>query len=261
MKRINIFAKANIDVRDTLLFCREGGVLHWNGINDLLRDACPGHVARVRHETCARFDAILRGTGIPEELTSRLPPLQHYSLASQFESKIFDGKSDVVVLSLQADVTNTLLRHRTEGYLLYPEGAAEWPMDAKRWVREHFEPSPAPSPSESMTNLEALVTRLRATATPPKIVVFNLSFVVPGEDIRNFALAESSVSSRIRAYNLALCDLSAKLDLPVVDVDAVVARHGANGLKYDAFHLTPAAHPIIARQFVAVLADLGLLPP
>jgi hypothetical protein len=40
---IRIFARGNADVRDSLLWSRVGGVLEWNGINEVLRARHPGH--------------------------------------------------------------------------------------------------------------------------------------------------------------------------------------------------------------------------
>src|SRR5882757_2995741 len=55
---LRIFAKGNVDVRDSLLWSRVGGVLEWNGINEVIRARHPGVLAKIKHETCTRLDLI-----------------------------------------------------------------------------------------------------------------------------------------------------------------------------------------------------------
>ena len=50
VKRLTIFAKGNLDLRDTLHSQKLADRLAWNGINEILR-ASHGCAARVRHET------------------------------------------------------------------------------------------------------------------------------------------------------------------------------------------------------------------
>ena len=44
-----------------------------------------------------------------------------------------------------------------------------------------------------------------------------------------------------------------------IDVDTIVARHGADALKLDAVHLKPQGYSLLAREVVRVLDDLGVL--
>jgi lysophospholipase L1-like esterase len=52
--------------------------------------------------------------------------------------------------------------------------------------------------------------------------------------------------------------LSEETGVSIVDVDTIVARHGADALKIDAMHLTPEGYKLVAREVVRVLDDLGL---
>ena len=65
---LRIFAKGNVDVRDSLLWSRVGGVLEWNGINEVIRARHPGVLAKIKHETCTRLDLI--------PLPGEVPPLE-----------------------------------------------------------------------------------------------------------------------------------------------------------------------------------------
>jgi lysophospholipase L1-like esterase len=66
-------------------------------------------------------------------------------------------------------------------------------------------------------------------------------------------------STRIRKFNLALTGLSEESGISIIDVDAIVARHGATRLKLDAVHLNPKGYALLAEEVVRVLDDLGVL--
>src|SRR5437763_825262 len=118
MPRLTIFAKGNLDVRDSLLVSRVGNTLDCNGINELVRVRFPGFTVRIHHETCTRSDALTAAGGeIPPDLAGRQLDLGAYTLSSQFSRRVFTTPSDVVVLSLQPDLMMGLVRHRQQGYL------------------------------------------------------------------------------------------------------------------------------------------------
>ena len=103
MKRLTLFVKGNIDVRDSLHFCQVGGELAWNGINEILRTRYPHDLVRIKHETWTRSDALLECTETaPEALTCRDVLLGPYSLlASQFSTAVFSSPADAFILSNQ----------------------------------------------------------------------------------------------------------------------------------------------------------------
>lgn len=259
-RRITLFAKGNLDLRDSLHAYR-GGQGGWNGVNEILRARFPGWLARVRHETWTRSDALLEARGsVPdglarEGLSLLLGP---YPAASQFSRAVFEDRgADVVVLSVQPDVTATLVRHGREGYLFFPYGCEHWPPADRRWLRDGFVPCGLLGPEESMRNLERIVAALRDRPVPPRILVYNLSSVVPGEWVHSHEGLADTLSTRIRRFNLGLTELSRRTGVSVVDVDAVVARAGADRVKTDAVHLTAEGCRLVAEEVVQVLDQLG----
>jgi hypothetical protein len=97
VKRLTLFVKGNVDVRDSLHFCRIGGELVWNGINEVLREHRVNSLVRIKHETWTRSDALLECAGtVPEAFTGHDLPLGPYSLASQFSNAIFTAPCDAV---------------------------------------------------------------------------------------------------------------------------------------------------------------------
>ena len=258
MKRITLFAKGNVDVHDSLHSCRVGGNLLWNGINDVLRQTNPGLTVRLRHETLTRFDALLAAEGVaPSELSARDLSLGTYPLASQFSQNVFTTPSDVVILSILPDVASTLMRHRRDGFLFYPAEASTWPADDRAWLRSEFESTGHMSVEASMQNLTAVVERIRQSKDVP-ILVYNLSPVIPGDFVHCYLGLDETYATRIKRFNLALIELSQSIGISIVDLDAIVARHGADTLKLDAMHLTAEGYKRVAEEVVRILNDLGI---
>ena len=102
MDRLTIFAKGNLDVRDTLHALRVGGELRWNGVNEVVRPRHPSTVVRVRHETLARSDQLVAAEGhVPAALAGATMALGPYPLASQYGRTLFDTPADAYVAALQ----------------------------------------------------------------------------------------------------------------------------------------------------------------
>ena len=259
MKRLSIFAKGNVDVHDSLHSCTIAGQLQWNGINDILRSRHPGTLIRLKHETWTRSDALLAARGeVPDELKTRALPLGAYPLDSQFSTALFDTRVDAIVLSIQPDVTTGLLRQRNEGYLFYPNDSAHWPGDDRTWLSGAFQNIGQLDVAQSMANFERIVERIRL-ATEAPILIYNLSPIVPGEMVHCLQGMGETFATRIRRFNLALAELSERTGVSIIDVDALLARKGADRLKLDAMHLTAEGYRLIAEEVVRVLEDLGLL--
>jgi hypothetical protein len=259
MARLTILAKGNADIRDSLYALFENGRPVWNGLNAVLRDEDPAWRAGIVHETLARSDALLAAGGaIPPALCERPLPLAAYQPAAQFTTKLFDGGQDAIILSIQADVMNGLARHRGDGHLLYPHDAGNWPKEDRQWLSAHYEPVDRLTAAQSMSNLEAIVARVRA-AGDAKILIYNMSPFVPWERIHNYHGMGETLGARIRSFNLALIDLSRRTGISIVDVESVVAREGAERLKLDLVALTVDGQRAVAREVARILRDLGVL--
>lgn len=257
MRRLTIFAKGNLDVRDTLHVLRVGGEVRWNGINEVVRARFPSAIVRVRHETMTRSDGLLAATGaVPPSLASRGMPLGAHPLAVQFSRALFDADADAYVLTIQPDVAVQMWRDREDGTLLMTNGFLDWTAEDRRDVESRFEPTPLLDPEASMRNFEAIVARLRERSDAP-ILVYNVSSVVPGDRAHCLAGHGETLATRIRRFNVALAGLSERTGVSIVDVDAVVARGGADRLKLDAFHLNAEGCRAVAEEVARVLDDLG----
>jgi len=255
-RRLTLFAKGNVDVRDSLHLHRVNGEVLWNGINEVVRARLPGTTVRVRHETFTRSDALLLADGrVPGDVEARAGLLGAYPPPSQFGRAVFEARADATILSILPDVANEMLRHRRDGYLLYAGDAPAWPDADRRWLRADFEPLARLDAGASMANFERLVARLRAGSDAP-ILVFNVSSVIPGDTVHDHVGQEDSLATRIRRFNLGLVELSQRTGVCVVDVDTVVARHGADRCKIDALHLNATGCRLVAEEVVRILDEL-----
>jgi hypothetical protein len=258
LNRLTLFAKGNLDLRDTLHSLRLGGTLGWNGVNEIVRERHPGWTVRFRHETWSRSDALVEAADtIPSDLAAHDLPLSSHPAVSQFSTAVFKTDADAIVLSVQADLMISLVRNRRHGYLLLPAGWPDWPAEHRAWIHEDFESLPALSVAASMENFARIVERIRAHTQAP-ILIYNVSAAVPGDQIHSHLGMEDSFSTRIRQFNLGLIELSQKTGISVIDVDAILARAGADRLKLDALHLNAEGCRLVATEVVRVLEDLGL---
>jgi hypothetical protein len=253
-----LFAKGNVDLHDSLHSCRIGGEVHWNGINELLRNRSD-LLIRLRHETWTRSDAILEATGaIPKEIATRSLQLGSYPAASQFSTALFEANADAVILSILGDTATTLHRHRAHGYLFYPANAEAWPSEDRRWLKEEFVRTELLDVTRAIKNLAMIIERIRARSDIP-VLVYNVSPIIPGENVYNYQGLEETYAIRCKKFNLALTTLSMEMGISIVDVEAVVARAGADKLKLDAMHLTPDGYRLVAQEVIRILCDLGVI--
>jgi hypothetical protein len=258
--RVTIFAKGNLDLKDSLHSLRIGGEVRWNGINEIVRARFPGTLVRLRHETWTRSDALLAADGtVPPEIARRALPLGAHPAEAQFSHALFAAEADAVILSIQPDLAVPLARHRRDGYLFSASEWNQWSPTDQRWFLDTFAATALPAPEETMRNLAEIVARRRQRSDAP-ILIYNLSAVVPGDRLHCHEGWGEILSTRIRRFNLALIELSRATGISIIDVDAVVARGGAERLKLDTFHLTAEGCRRVALEVVRVLEDLGCLP-
>jgi len=259
-QRLTIFARGNTDLRDALHGQVVGGRAAWSGINEILRQEKRDCTIRVRHETHTCFAALkAAGGAIPEGLADVSGLLGPFSLQSQFSNAMFAASGAVVALSIQGDLTVPMLRHRRDGYPLHAYNWRDWTAESREWLRENFLPLPAPTAEQSMADLAEVIARVRASGDAP-ILVFNAVSVTLGETIHCYQGVGEVFSQRVRRFNAALVDASARLGFSIVDVDRIVAEHGARHLIVDPFHLNALGCRKVAEDVVRILEDHGLLP-
>jgi hypothetical protein len=258
VRRLNLFAKGNVDVHDSLHSCRIGGEVRWNGINDVVRGRTDV-VVRLRHETWTRSDAILEANGmVPKEIAEHELPLGSYPTSSQFSATLFDNTADAIILSILGETATTLVKHKQTGFLFYPSDTEKWSRADRDWLKTDFIRQDLLDVSTSMNNLRQIINRIRERTEVP-ILVYNVCSIIPGETVHSLQGLGEIYSTRCRRFNLGLADLSEEVGCSIIDVDSIIGRAGADNYKIDAMHLTPDGYRIVAEEVVRVLHDLGVI--
>jgi hypothetical protein len=255
---LTIFAKGNVDVRNSLHSSRVGGRLVWNGVNDIVRERFPGVTAHVKHETSIGVRAFRQANAdIPAELIAFSSMVQSYPAASQFGDALFEGSANLLVLSVQPEIWFRLHRHRASGRFFYAGLERERSPEMQQWLDTACEGRTAIEPEAFLADAHAVVDRIRSV-TPAPIVWYAAASVLPGPPMFDYSGVEADLGTRIRQFNLALIELSRRTGVAVVDVDAVVAKAGAERLMLDALHLTGEGYGLVAHEFVRVAESLGV---
>ena len=258
MRRITLFAKGNSDLRDSLLYLREGEKLLWNGINTLVREHYHDFNVRVRHEPWTRSDALLVANGVapPALEQARLPHYNH-PLKYQFSNAVFETSADAYLFSILPDLLNTLARHREDGHLFMPIATGDYSAEQRAWLERTYEPLPPLDVDVALANFEAIVTRLRERTKAP-VLVFNCSASLPGNSLFSHFGMTDTLSTRIRAFNLGLVRLSQRTGIAIVDVDLLFARFGAGRMSLDPAHMTAEGCHVVMAEVVRIMEAYGL---
>ncbi len=105
-----------------------------------------------------------------------------------------------------------------------------------------------------MANMACICER---SAAP--ILIYNVSGGTPVEQVHSHEGLDELFSTRIRRFDLGLIELSRTTGISIIDVDAVLARAGADRLRIDTIHLNGEGSRLVAGEVVRVLDDPGLL--
>jgi hypothetical protein len=191
-----------------------------------------------------------------DALADRPLPLGPFPIAAQFGTRLFDNAAEVVVLSIQADVMNRLVRHRADGHLFYPYEADHWPAPDRAWLVSEYLPEPPLDPQQSMAMLAAIVGRIRERGNP-LILICNLSPIVPWDQPHCYEGLGETLAERIHRFNLGLVELSRQTGVSIVDVEAIVARAGVDRVKLDAISLNSEGCRLVAGEVLRIIEDHG----
>jgi hypothetical protein len=168
----------------------------------------------------------------------------------------------VVFFSTASDLVRNVYRHRETGILVDPGG---WwltqPMErvlgdlnSVAWFREKFESAGRMEVQAFASNFEKIIDLVRER-TGAHVVVFNTPTVEPRKPVHNYQFVRDPLVKRAREFNVALAELSRKLDFPIVDIDRIVKKAGIGGHQ-DFAHFSPGLAPVIADEAFTVMNDL-----
>ena len=215
--------------------------------------------------------------GVPREVVK--PVMERLQLpADYFEPTLFQKTfkvpgyerlgafpKSVVILSLAPDATRTLYRHKEHGFLADPGG---WWLNhamsdvlsnlpAVTWFQENFESIGKISASDFMDNFTK-IARLIKEDLGAHLIVLNVLTVEPANLTHNYQFVRSSQSMRRRELDLALVELSHKLDFSILDVDRILKGAGIQEIQVDFAHFPEEAYPLIGKEAFRIMRDLGI---
>ena len=257
MSRLQIFLKGNSDIADALFGCEDAHGA-WGGLNEAFRTAGITQRVRVVHETAIRSAALLATSGAVPDALSHLDMAWPYSAESQFSNRIFETAADAFVLSLQADLNGKLARHRASGALFSPHTLKGDQAALRAWLRAECDVLGLMSADEAMVDLGNVIDRIRARSAAP-ILLFNLSESIPGDRSYSLGSLAETLPMRIKRFNLAAMELTRRPGVYIVDVNRIVAEHGAKVLKLDAVRVNSIGSRLLAEEVLRIFAETGLI--
>lgn len=262
-KRVGIYIKGTCHLQ-VVFACKEMIQKTLNGTCCIFQD---GEIAG------SRSDFILQTLNhtpreFLDQIVEKLKMPEDYFLPKVFERTFSvpdlrqEFSKSVVFFNIGPDVVRNIYRHRETGMLVDPGG---WwlnqPMQqvlgdlsSVGWFRENFESVGRMEVQAFASNYGKMIDLVRKH-TGAHVVVFNVPTVEPGKLVHNYQFVRDPLVKRTREFNVALAELSRKLDFPIVDVDRIMKKAGV-GAQKDFAHFSPELTPVIAREAFAVMSDL-----
>lgn len=170
----------------------------------------------------------------------------------------------VTVLSIGADLTRTLYRHKEHGYLVDPGGF--WLKQETRqvtgnqqkleWMRSQFESIGTLDSEKFRESFGQVLSLLVSMGTT--VVVFNMAVVSPGDQTYNFQFRRNPSSIRRMEFNDVLADLAATHGISLLNVDLILKREGIRD-QVDFAHFPLERMMPVASEFNRILIDREIL--
>ena len=264
--RIGIYLKGTCHL-EVVFGCKEM-------INEVLNGTCciykDGEIAG------SRSDFILQTLNekpreFLDELVRKLKIPEHYFRPEVFEPTFSvpeigeEFTKSVVFFNIGPDIVRNIYRHRETGILVDPGG---WwlnqsmeqvlgDLSTVAWFRSNFDNIGRMDLQTFSENYGKMIDLVRKRVGAP-VVILNIPTVEPGKLIHNYQLVRDPLVKRTREFDVALAELSRKLDFPIVDLDRIMKKAGI-GKQKDFAHFSPELTPIIAREVFGIMSDLGIM--
>ncbi|WP_334811813.1 tetratricopeptide repeat protein [Nostoc sp.] len=179
-------------------------------------------------------------------------------------SGIEEFPKQVIILSIAADVARVVYQHREHGFLIDPSG---WwnnqrmdlmlrDLSSANWFRKYFVSLGRMTLETFIDNLTQLIKEIRQV-TNAHILVFNTLTIEPGNIIHNYQFVKRPESLRRREFNLALIELSRKLNFWIVDVDKVLKQSRTKNM-IDFVHFPVELYQPIGQEVFKILEELEI---
>lgn len=267
-KRIGIYVKGSCDLvsifscqpfildvlNGTCCILREGAV--WDSRSDFL-------LQTLQYFPQEHLEPVTKKLKLPDDYFKQ-SQLFKKSMTITWLHDLEEFPKDVIIMSIGPDVIRTLYRHREHGFLVDPGG---WwfnqsmnnvlsDLSVASWFRENFLNVGRISVDGFIENFTKIIQLLKNN-TDAHILMFNTLTVEPGNPTYNYQFVRNSLVMRAREFNLALVELSSKLDFSIVDLDRVLKKAGINN-QVDYAHFPAELYPLIAKEAFRIMRDLEI---
>jgi hypothetical protein len=192
------------------------------------------------------------------------PRLFEETFTVQANDQMEQFPKTVVMIHIGPDSTGRpLYRHRKHGFLVDP--GETWlnrldsvlgNMPALSWFRETFESVGQVSVEHFVENYSKMIPLLRAK-TGAEVMVFNHLTIRPGDATHTFEPIHWAPPMRWQEFNIALFELSRKLDFSIVNMDRILKLAGT-GTQMDMAHFLPHQHLFVAKEAFRIMNELGV---
>jgi hypothetical protein len=112
------------------------------------------------------------------------------------------------------------------------------------------------SVGDFVANYTKIIGVLRQRKSP-RILVFNTLMVEPGSLTHTYQLVKNPMSLRWREFNVALYELSRKLDFAVVDLDRILKLAGVRS-QLEFAHFAPELNRTVGREMFRIMQGMGV---
>ncbi len=142
---------------------------------------------------------------------------------------------DLVIMGISTDETRQMYRHKEHGFIIDPGG---WwlnqdlnkvldDLSTVEWFRKNFQRVGRLTIDDFKSNHTRLVNEIR-NRMGSEVMFYNTLVLDPANPIHNYQLVKASHSMRRREFIIALWELSAELNFPVVDIDRILKTMGVD---------------------------------
>jgi len=172
---------------------------------------------------------------------------------------------NLVVLDLGPDTIRMIYRHRQYGFLVDPGGG--WlneplentlnDLSVVNWFRKNFVKVGQISVEQHFENLAKIITLVKKN-TGAHILILNNLTVEPNSTAHNYQFVKNPQTTRRLEFNLALVELSRKLDVFILDADRILKRVGIrSGRDWNHFH--PEVDLLLGQQAFHIMHGAGVV--
>lgn len=170
----------------------------------------------------------------------------------------------VIILSMLGNIMRDMYRHKKTGFLVDP--GVWWlnnpmndvlsKMETAGWIRNNFEKTGKMDVPTFQSTFSTLVMRIK-NETDAHLIVYNALTVDPGDRAHNYQFMNSAPTIRYREFNVALMELSKKLNFSIVDVDRILKKYGVKNQK-EIMHWQPECAQIVGSESIRVMREIGI---